>query len=426
MLIHRYCNFFVFILLLAGCQKHIGSAEQDKAAALKKPVAKVSQVWIRYPEPNTPLSKDAALGKQLFFDASLSASGKQSCASCHSPEHAYAPANNLAVQLGGEDMQQSGTRAVPSLRYLNFTPKFTRHYYLPSTEGLEDEGPTGGFTQDGAVDSLSEQAKIPLLAMNEMANKDADGFSRRLQQSPHARHFVELYGKDIFENSALVLDKAAKAIEAFETEDFSFHPYTSKFDAVASGKQQFSDAELRGFQVFHSPSKGNCAKCHIDRTGAGGRPAQFTDFGFEAIGAPRNSAIPANNNPRYFDMGLCGPYRKDLKKETGYCGMFKTPTLRNVATRGVFFHNGVLTTLEDVIRFYAERDSHPEKWYPAVHGKIDQYNDLPKSYRQNVDHINAPFNRSVNDKPALTEEDMQDLIAFLKTLNDGYLQAAQR
>ncbi|MDH6151832.1 hypothetical protein OKW46_005822 [Paraburkholderia sp. WSM4179] len=84
-----------------------------------------------------------------------------SCASCHSPEHAYGPPNCLAVQLGGADMRQPGTRSVPSLRYLSFTPLFSRHFYTPASEDTEDEGPTGGFMRDGAAASLHDQASMP-------------------------------------------------------------------------------------------------------------------------------------------------------------------------------------------------------------------------------------------------------------------------
>ena len=434
------CILSVF-LLLSACQKQAevpanassNSATTPAANAGVNPAvnpppkpAAAKKVWVDYPNPDTPLSPQAQLGKQLFFDVSLSASGKMSCATCHQPDHAYAPANNLAVQLGGPDMQQAGTRAVPSLRYLGFTPKFTRHFYQPAGEGLEDEGPTGGFTHDGAVDSLSKQAAVPLLAANEMANLTAEGFTEKLQHSPAVADFIKVFGADTLKNPALALEQAGNALEAFQTEDFSFHPYTSKFDAVVSGEAEFTEAESRGFIVFHDPSKGNCAKCHIDRIGGGGRPAQFTDFGFEAIGAPRNSEIPANKNPAYFDLGLCGPVRQDLRKETAYCGMFKTPTLRNVATRQVFLHNGVFKSLDDVIHFYAERDSKPEKWYPKVNGSIAMYNDIPKKYRENVDHVNAPFNRKKTDKPAMTEAEMQDLLAFLKTLDDGYRKVGQK
>ncbi len=57
-------------------------------------------------------------------------------------------------------------------------------------------------------------------------------------------------------------------------------------------------------------------------------------------------------------------------KPSGFCGMFKAPTLRNVALRQSFFRNGVIHTLEQAIRFYNTRDTHPELWYPTVGGKV--------------------------------------------------------
>jgi cytochrome c peroxidase len=103
------------------------------------------------------------------------------------------------------------------------------------------------------------------------------------------------------------------------------------------------------------------------------------------------------------------------------CGLFKTPSLRNVATRHAFFHNGVYHNLEDVLRFYAERDLHPEKFYPRkVDGSVDAYNDLPARYRGNVDIIDAPFDRKPGEAPALDEAEQKDIIAFLDTLSDGY------
>lgn len=413
----------LFCLLLLGgliaCQK------DEKASGLTQvqpqPPKKTS--WVRYPKPQ-PLSPQAQLGQKIFFDVSLSASGKMSCATCHDPNHAYAPANALAVQLGGEKLDQSGTRAVPTLRYLTYTPLFTRHYYLPSSEGLDDEGPAGGFTQDGVVNSLHQQVRIPLLSANEMANKDAVAVAKKIQASSYANHFQQVYGEQIFSDSDKTLEQVGKALEAFQLEDASFHPYTSKFDAVISGNATFTEAELRGYAAFKNPTKGNCAECHVDTVGARGKPAQFTDFAYKAFGAPRNAAIPANRSASYFDMGLCGPFRQDLSKETQYCGMFKTPTLRNTATRKVFFHNGVFTNLEDVIRFYVERDRKPQKWYPKRGGKVQMYNDLPKKYHDNVDHINPPFDRKKEDPPALSEAEIKDIIEFLGTLSDGYTKTS--
>ena len=74
--------------------------------------------------------------------------------------------------------------------------------------------------------------------------------------------------------------------------------------------------------------------------------------------------IPANRDPKYFDLGACGPIRTDLADHPELCGIFKAPTLRNVALKKRYFHNGVIKSLRDAVRFYAERDTKPELWYP--------------------------------------------------------------
>ncbi len=130
--------------------------------------------------------------------------------------------------------------------------------------------------------------------------------------------------------------------------------------------------------------------------------------------------ITANADPRYYDLGLCGPMRTDLADKKEYCGLFRTPSLRNVAQRGVFFHNGIFHRLEDAVRFYAERDTHPQKWYPrAADGIVVKFDDLPAPYQRNLD-TQAPFDRHLGDPPALTDADIRDIVAFLNTLTDGY------
>ena len=382
------------------------------------------QMWVRYPPVPTHLSARAALGRKIFFDSSLSASGRMSCASCHSPEHAYGPPNGLAVQRGGADLRQAGTRSVPSLRYLTFTPLFSRHFYTPASEDSDDEGPTGGFTRDGAVASLHEQAAVPLLHANEMANPDRETVVAKVQHGEYAQEFAQVFGTNIFSRPDQAFEDIGLALEAFQTEDASFHPYTSKFDAVMSGHDTLTLQEMRGYALFNNPQKGNCAKCHIDTPGPGGRPAAFTDYSFAALGVPRNPEILANRDPGYFDLGLCGPYRQDLAGETGYCGMFKTPTLRNVATRAVFFHNGRFHRLEDVMHFYVERDTYSRKWYPTVAGVLNEFDDLPPRYRDNIDRTDAPLDRARAGRPALNEAEIHDLIAFLKTLNDRHSASA--
>jgi cytochrome c peroxidase len=136
----------------------------------------------------------------------------------------------------------------------------------------------------------------------------------------------------------------------------------------------------------------------------GGALPAFTDFGFAALGVPRNRAIQANDDPRYFDLGLCGPWRTDLAGRAQYCGLFRTPTLRNVASRPVFFHNGVLHRLEDAVRFYARSRT---------------LDDLPEVFVKNVDAL-SPFDGPPGAPPAMNDAEIRDVVAFLRTLTDGY------
>src|SRR5262249_32160505 len=122
-----------------------------------------------YVPQQAPLSLAAQAGKKIFFDKTLSASGKLACASCHDPAHAYGPPNDLAVQPGGSKMSDAGTRAVPSLRYQEYTPPYAD--MLDNPDGISAPGPGGGYTLDGRAPTLAAQAKIPLLAANEMANR---------------------------------------------------------------------------------------------------------------------------------------------------------------------------------------------------------------------------------------------------------------
>ena len=135
---------------------------------------------------------------------------------------------------------------------------------------------------------------------------------------------------------------------------------------------------------------------------------------------PRNNKLPANADPEFFDMGLCGPDRTDLTDHKEYCGSFKTPTLRNVALRQSFFHNGSFTSLEQVLRFYVQRDTAPQKWYPKnIDGSVHKYDDMPPGLEANV-NVEPPFDRQKGQAPALNEKEIADVIVFLKTLTDGY------
>lgn len=369
--------------------------------------------------PAAELSPQAQLGRQLFFDPGLSASGRLSCSSCHDPANAYAaPATARVVMSGGPGMNRPGLRAVPSLRYLGDTPRFSRHSYVDRGREREDLGPAGGFMLDGRADSLREQALVPLLDPAEMANSNLEEIAVRLRGKSYDRQLERLSGTTLAAAQDLV-GAAAVALERFEVEDPSFHPFNSRFDRSLRGELTLSADELEGMRLFMSPTKGNCAACHTATTGPGNSPPVFTDFSYHALGVPRNPAIPANGQAAFFDLGVCGPRRADLQAEHRYCGYFKTPSLRNVARRRFFFHNGRFTTLQDVLHFYVERDTSPERWYPSAGGKLQRFDDLPARYRANVNISDAPLNRDRGGQPALDGAEIEKVIAFLGTLNDA-------
>lgn len=362
------------------------------------------------------------LGRRMFFDTRLSASGRLSCASCHDPAFAYGPPNGRAVQLGGEDMRQSGPRAVPGLKYLRATPQFQEHYHDSDEEADEsvDNGPTGGLTWDGRVDSGHAQARLPLLSPAEMANASVAAVVERARAAGYDAELRRLFGETLFDDADRAFDAITMAFESFEQDVATFEPYSSKYDAVLAGKATLTEAEAHGLALFNDPAKGNCASCHISERAKDGTPPQFTDHGLIALGVPRNPEIPANADPGYHDLGLCGPMRTDLQDRPEYCGLFKTPTLRNVALRTTFFHNGAFHDLREVVRFYVQRDTNPEKWYPrAADGSVRKFDDLPAQYHENV-NMEPPFGGQPGDEPALTDSEITDLVAFLRTLTDGY------
>jgi cytochrome c peroxidase len=397
--------------------------------------------------PAGPLSAMAQLGRLIFFDASLSSSGKLSCASCHSPQHAYGPPGALPAMRGGPMLERQGARSVPSLTYLERQPNFAigpdneenenvsvaqlvaqsrdavrvEKTAVQTNQSATNMVPQGGLFWDGRADTLQDQAFFPLLDPREMDGGSVDITAAKLRRAPYAARFVELFGDVVWSDPRFAVSEALFAVARYQIEEPSFHSYTSKFDYWLEGKARLSANELRGYALFNDPDKANCAGCHVDQPSRDGLPPLFTDHQFEALGAPRNPALAVNDDPGFFDLGICGPYRHDMSADTQYCGMFATPTLRNAATRRVFFHNGVYSSLKQVLDFYDFRDTQPQKIYPhGADGTVQKFNDLPPRYAANADVADPPFNRKAGDTPAMTDEDESDIIAFLNTLTDGY------
>jgi cytochrome c peroxidase len=347
-----------------------------------------------------------ALGRAIFFDAELSPSGAVSCASCHDPKHAYGPPDADTLKLG--------FRAAPSLRYLNTLPPFSEHTFDNDGDDSVDLGPTGGHAWDGRASSAHEQARLPMLAPEEMGGPTAQAVIARLRSAPYASQLRALFGADVFERGEAAFDAATMALEVFQQSPQDFYPFSSRFDAMLRGQGTLNAREMRGLALFDDPAKGNCASCHLSAIRADGAFPLFTDFGHIAIGVPRNPAIKANADPNFHDLGLCGPLRTDLAGQAEYCGRFRTPSLRNVALRQTFFHNAAVTSLAQAVRFYVQRDTDPARWYGAA-GKFD---DLPARYHANV-NVEAPFGGAPGSAPLLTDAEIDDVVAFLGTLTDA-------
>jgi len=232
----------------------------------------------------------------------------------------------------------------------------------------------------------------------------------------------------VFKDVDGAFDKLGLALKAFQSQGLEFNAFTSKYDDVLRGKATLSAEEARGLEWFNDPQKGNCASCHPSNKAQDGSHPLFTDFTYDNLGVPRNPEILANADPTYFDLGLCARTnakgQQDLAHRTDLCGAFKVPTLRNVDLRKAYFHNGRFKSLREALVFYVQRDTNPEKWYPKNrNGSVRKFDDLPQQFVANVNTTEAPYDRKRGDKPALNDAEIDDVLAFLKTLTDGWVAA---
>ena len=407
------------MLLVAAC--HQRAAVPPAPAATPAPAG--DSFFAHAYDHRPSIAKLTDLGRRLFSDPILSVNDQLACSSCHDARRAFGPPAGEAMPRGGASMTATGYRAVPSLRYQQSAPPFSLHFFDEDSDESVDQGPTGGRTWDGRVNSAHDQARMPILAANEMANPDPESVAARVA-ARYGSELRALFGDSLTGRLQDVFDATVLALEVYQQDPTEFYPFSSRYDAWLRGKASLSPKEMRGLKAFTDPRKGNCASCHPNQIRQGAFPL-FTDFGYTALGVPRNRTLPANRDPEFHDLGLCGPVRTDLRGQAKYCGLFRVPSLRNVAVRGTFFHNGVMRDLRQVVRFYARRDTHPQEWYPAgSRGEASRYDDLPERYVGNVNH-EPPFDRQPGQKPALSEADVADIVAFLGTLTDADVTAAK-
>ena len=360
------------------------------------------------------------LGQQIFTDANLSEPRGTACAACHQANMGFAGnhggRNGVAV---GSMPGSIGSRNAMTNSYLGLIPA---PLSFVTTDGVTEA--VGGLFWDGRADSAELQALGPLLNPLEMNNLSRKNVVDKIAQSRYAALFRQVFGADIFANTDAAFTSIGVAIAAFERA--RLQPFSSKYDAMVRGLATLSPTEARGMALFMEPTKGNCAGCHLMNP-TSGKPedSPFSEFTYFATGIPRNPAVPKNTDPAFYDLGLCGPDRTPPTLPSNvaqgmtisnFCGQFRMPTLRNVAERPAFMHNGFFNNLSDVVRFYATRNSDPVRWYGQAVS-----NDLPTQYLGNIEVVKAPFNRPASAGPALTNQEIADIVAFLHTLSDAPL-----
>jgi cytochrome c peroxidase len=428
-------------------------------------------------DPVSPLSGIEALGKAIFFDKNLSANGVQSCAACHAPEVGFTGPDS-AVNAGeavypGALPNHFGNRKPPSAAYAGDSPEL----YFNETDG----GWFGGMFWDGRAtgrtlhDPLAEQAKGPFLNPLEQALATAQVLCVKVKQSAYAGLFEEVWGKgslDCAKDVNGVYDKIGRSVAAYER-SAEVNPFSSKFDlfwdnAKAAGKDVtkikcgtggmgggmagmgcpgggmdpnrwsafrnlgLTDAELQGLAVFND--RAGCSSCHSLEPGSEGYPL-FTDFGYDNIGVPMNSENPFYSMPEawnpdgaaWIDYGLGG-----FLKSAGYAaevyepelGKVKVPTLRNVDLRPAedtvkaYGHNGYFKSLTEIVQFYHWRAMMDmgNCMGGGMGGGMGDCSGMENMFpAPEVDQNRATLNMF----PMMQ---IDNVVAFLKTLSDGYSQ----
>jgi cytochrome c peroxidase len=372
------------LLVVAGLVTFVAVA----AAAVSDPVVR----------PDREAITEVELGRLLFWDPILSGSRDVACGTCHHPDLAYADGRPLSlgtgsVGLGPARVDRSGG-AIPVVK--RNSPTVLNVAYNGVERGRGRRQPIAAplavdaeraarapMFWDRRVRSLETQALEPIKALEEMRghaypeNVAVDSVLMRLRRIPeYVTHF-----RDVYREVTIDARQLASAISAFER---SLVAMNSPFDRYRAGDiDALSRQQLRGMDLFDEVG---CENCHDG--------LMFSDFDLEAEGVREN---PLLAQP---DTGA-GRFR------------FRTPSLRNVALTAPYFHNGMLATLEDVLRHYDNGVStNPNVLDRGPRNRRGDDDDVVDGVR--IATLSGRF-RGVDD---MSDQEMADIIAFLHALTD--------
>jgi cytochrome c peroxidase len=396
----RLCFPFVVVLCITGLTYQSANSANQSAGATQgasaqseghaPPIPRVSpladpkslkQVGLpveatraAVPADNPQTPEKVALGEKLFFDGRLSADGTVACSTCHDPALAFTDGREVSIGIKG----RLGQRNAPTI--LNALYNAAQFW-------------------DGRSKTLEDQAALPIQNPSEMGQTTLDAAVKQIAAVPEYDHaFRRVFGHPI-NGSDLV-----RAIAAYERTQASFD---SPFDHFIGGdKNAISDSAKRGWELFNT--KARCNKCHA-LSEKNRDPVYFMDKDFHniGIGIIRHDVVAEScraeteiNSGNVFDVDRAA-IQSDLsvvgrflvsKKEADIAS-FKTPDLRNVLVTAPYFHDGSQATLWDVMDHYNKGDGIKNPW---------------------LDQDMQPL--------ALTEPEIDDVVAFLATLTSPQYQ----
>lgn len=346
-------------------------------------------------------AQQLVLGKLLFEDTNLSSPVGQSCASCHQSQNFFADPGKVVSP--GANAKRFGNRNAPSISYVKFNPELFWN--------SEEELWMGGFFHDGRARTLQEQAGGPFLNPLEMGNKTIEEVVEKVKSAPYATLFENSFGETIW----LAPDKAFRAITsaiASYEQGPEFASFDSKYDYFLNGKVELTAKEKLGLELFEAEDKGNCAACHPSQKDSHPAGPLFTDFSYDNLGQPANKnlafynmdALYNSKGQDYIDLGLANnPHINNAHEEKG---KFKVPSLRNIAETGPYLHNGIFSSLKEVVEFYNQRDVEAKK------------SGLQQRWAKA--EVSDNINREELGDLKLNDTEVEAIVAFMKTLTDGY------
>lgn len=427
------------------------------------------------PSTQAALAPKEQLGKSIFFDENLSINKNQACAVCHGFEvgwvgpDEFLNARNAAVYEGSISIYPAsiepsatnrfGNRKAPSSAYATFSPVLQ----LTNMRNQANMFVGGNFWSGRATgeklgNPAADQAQGPFLNPVEQALPDnACVVYRVLNPLPdnYPVSFQDVWGTEGLdiswpsdvdstcsqENAKVALsdEDRAKVEKAYDDIALTIASYegskevsqfSSKYDYFQAGKARLTKEERQGLNLFRG--KANCAACHTLKPGANRERPLFTDFTYDNLGVPRNPEnpwyrMPPEFNPdgfNWIDKGLGGfletrdDYRQYAQENLG---KQKVPTLRNVDKRPrpdfvkAYMHNGYFKSLKQVVHFYNTRDVKP--------GCPNPFTTAADAIAQGcwpVPEVAATVNTSEVGNLNLTDEEENAIVAFMKTLSDGY------